>query len=352
MNLKKLLQWASIGVLLFWAALFIYFCWSGRIDRYVDVSFRTWAMISGLGLVVLAAFNALTQSADVACNHDHDHSHDHDHDHKGGCCGGDHSHDHDHHHEKEAVEIPHNHHDHEFSASGLATAILILLVPMLMAANFTEDRFSAGYLEKWGKIETQMRQQQLAKQREEIRQKEADREADEDMIAAATAIDENPYAPTEVTEADTPPEPEVEETDWDAFTLEDLKQMVPQNDDGAFLLDVAQLFYTAGDEELMTVLEGVPIQLTAQVMAPNEGEDPDTKRLRVFRLFIECCAADARPLSVPIEFAEGSPDYNEMGWYIVDGSVRYIEMPDGHVEAIIDVSKIEETTEPVDMMMF
>lgn len=206
---------------------------------------------------------------------------------------------------------------------------------------------------KWGKIERQMMQMRIAR----------DRVAEAPSLAGIDAAD-NPYTRDGIegqkpTDADTPPSPDDEPAptegeapadDWGTFTLEDLKNMVPQNDAGEFLLDVPQIFYTAGDRELMQVMEGIPVETTAQLMEETLN-NAEGNRLKAFRLFIECCAADARPLSIPVEFADSLPDYTEMGWYKLFGKLHYVEEDDG-ILPIIKIEKIEKTAEPMDGLLF
>ena len=91
----------------------------------------------------------------------------------------------------------------------------------------------------------------------------------------------------------------------------------------------------------------LPISKDVQEMNP----DAATRRLRLFRMFVECCAADMRPLPVTIEFKDGIPTYEEMGWVKVVGKVRY-EHVDGVTAPIVDVIAMEPTAEPMDMMVY
>lgn len=386
--MKKFLQFMTLATLVVWGVLFLYFYASGRIEKYLDPSFRIYALISGIGFLLLAGFNFLNRNRETgvcthdhvhgeACEHEHphhdhgpghahDHPHDgthHDHAHEDGhaCCGHDHDHDHDHaaghdhdHDHKVAHDHEHAlHHDHEETSSGIAFSLLVLLVPMLVATGYSHDRFSAEYLTKWGKIERQMMQMRIA----EARAKEAP--------GGSQASVTNPYTREGIEAAggetgvapypgqpDTPPEPKSDTAGeaWGAFTLEDLKKMVPQNDVGEFLLDVPQIFYTAGDRELMEVMEGIPVETTAQLMEETLN-NPDNTRLKAFRLFIECCAADARPLSIPVDFGQAPPEYTEMGWYRLYGKLHYANEND-EIIPMIKIERIEATSEPSDGLLF
>jgi hypothetical protein len=224
----------------------------------------------------------------------------------------------------------------------------VLLVPLLVATGYSKDRFSSEYLAKWGKIERQMMQMRIARNNEA-------RQSDTNEVSAAS----NPYTREGIDAAtpgtgDTPPDPKSDEKEatpsWNTFTMDDLKNMVPQNDKGEFLLDVPQIFYTAGDKELMEVMEGIPVETTAQLMEETL-HNPNKTRLKAFRLFIECCAADARPLSIPIDFGKAPPPYVDMGWYKIYGKLHYAR-EDGEIIPLLQIERIESTVEPTDGLLF
>ena len=230
--------------------------------------------------------------------------------------------------------------------------MIILTVPLLMAARFSEDKFSADYLQKWGKIERQIYQMRMAERRK-ARAEQAGTAATTPSSPGNT--DTPPEGGTAAAgQADTPPDGGGNSADggdeWGAFTMKDLERMVPKNSAGQFLLDVPQIFYTAGDEELMTVMEGIPVETIAQVMEETL-HNPNGHRLKLFRLFVECCAADARPLSIPIDFGAPPPAYEELGWVKVIGNLHYLE-EDGDIVPILKVETMEPTAEPMDMMMY
>jgi hypothetical protein len=382
--MKKSLQLFAVMTLFVWGGLFLYFYTSGRIEKYLDPGFRIYALVSGIGFLLLGAFNFLNRNRETGvCTHDHahgevcdhDHHHGHHHEHGEGCDHDhhhghhhDHAHggtcDHDHHHEGCGHEHPHapqaahaaaHHHDHEESASGMLFSLIVLLVPILVATGYSKDGFSSDYVAKWGKIERQMMQKRIADARiaksgDAASQPPVTNPYTREGIEAAEGVagSSTPYPG----QPDTPPEPKKDDPAeaWGAFTMEDLKKMVPQNDKGEFLLDVPQIFYTAGDKELMDVMEGIPVETTAQLMEETLN-NPDKTRLKAFRLFIECCAADARPLSIPVDFGKAPPEYTEMGWYKLYGKLHYSTEND-EIIPLIRIERIEATTEPSDGLLF
>lgn len=341
--MKKIFEILSMVTLLVWGGVFLYFYASHRVDDYLSASFRIWVPIAGVGMIILGVLNLINANRDTgacshdhahgdhsACDHDHDHEHHHhDHEHGEACdhgktCDHDH-HDHDHGHD-------HNHED--ATASSLAFALIVLLVPLLTASKYSQDSFSGDYTRKWAEIEDDMRK---------LRQKKAAIAAK--AVASAEA---NPYADPDGSKA---AEAENKGEAWGEFTIEDLKKMVPQTSAGDFLLDVPQIYYTAGDQELMKVMEGISIETVAQVIEDTvEGSPPN--RLRAYRLLIECCAADARPLSIPIDFAETAPEHEEMGWYKLIGRLHFHESNDHEYTPLLQIKSFEPTPEPADWMAY
>jgi hypothetical protein len=131
---------------------------------------------------------------------------------------------------------------------------------------------------------------------------------------------------------------------WGPYTIEDLKQQVDRNDKGEFLMDVISIFYTGGDEEIQNVVKGLPVETMGQVM-PEKMRNPENTRLRVFRLMMNCCIADARPVSIPVQFNEPMPKYKEMGWYKIHGTMAY-EKWDEFTIPVLHATVMEETEEP------
>jgi len=116
------------------------------------------------------------------------------------------------------------------------------------------------------------------------------------------------------------------------------------------MLSIQEVFYTAGDTEIQNVLKGLPVETIGQVL-PDTMNDPMGRKLKVFRLFVQCCAADARPLSIPIEFGKKAPEYEEMGWIKIIVTMNYIE-EDGMTVPVLDVKSMEPTSPPEDEMIF
>ena len=324
MNKKFFFITGAVAALV-WSATLIYFYASGRIEKYVTETFQVQALVGGIALGIIALFNLLTISEKATCGHDHsdDDEHDHDHDcghnHKEGeSCGHDHGHDHSH-----GEDVDAHHHEQE-TASGMTINYAILLLPVIAAVILTPDAMSASWIKnnatlaQPGEVSEDMALTSRKKKQEDSMapsEREVPREKTDG--AADPAVD--PYA----------------------FTEADLDNLVDKNDRGEYVITVPEIFYTGGDEALQKVLEGKPVETTGQAMEET-ANNPDGKRMRIFRLYMECCAADARPLSVPVDFPEGLPEFKEMRWYTVHGTMTF-EQSNGYTVPVIKGAKLVET---------
>ncbi len=128
------------------------------------------------------------------------------------------------------------------------------------------------------------------------------------------------------------------------FTLETLEKSRDKAADGAFQLNLLELFYTAGDEEQMAVFDGLSVETEAKLRnEPNRNADG--KRMRLYRLFMTCCAADTKAIPLSIELTDGLPDISHHSWVRVAGTMTY-EAVDGVTYPVLKVSRIEQIPVP------
>lgn len=99
----------SVAAALVWAGVLLYFVIAGRIQQYLAPVFRQYALLGGLGLLVLALFVLFTHRQATACGHDHG---------------------------------PGDEHDHEASDLSPVVIALLMVLPVLFCAVVTKDSFS------------------------------------------------------------------------------------------------------------------------------------------------------------------------------------------------------------------
>jgi uncharacterized membrane protein YcgQ (UPF0703/DUF1980 family) len=309
----------KVGALFVWAAVLLYYYASGRVNNLLtgDGFFRVQTAVAGLGLLVLGLFNVLNRKVKVTCNHDHSHGdsgHDHDHDH--GECGEDHDHDHGHQHQ-------HSHEDR--SISGQLTMLIILLLPISAAAMMSPDGYSDEFLK--------------ARQASALIDPEKAALPDKFDIRNQQGAPADPVVANAAAETTTPPKGGLPK-----FTLEDLEGFVKRSDEGNFMISLIELFYSAGDVEVREVLKGQPVETIGQVVEDSVN-NPNGTRLRAFRMFIQCCAADSRPVSIAVEFGKKPEGYRELGWYKLVGTMDF-QKENGIMTPILSLTEFTATEEP------
>ncbi|MDB6069862.1 MAG: hypothetical protein JWL81_1033 [Verrucomicrobiales bacterium] len=354
---RNFLLFLELAVLLIWAVTMVWFYASGRINNYLigEGTFRIQVLVGGLLLAVLGLFNWKMRGllASVGCGHDHghdcghDHSHDQDYSHSHGKdCGHDHDHDHNHSHSHshgkdsghsqshmhqhagggccshEEVADPslvatkskagsstcgseadccgagaalpghdeesHGGHDHEGTPGGRGLALALLAISVTSAVAFTPDDFSDRYKKN--------------------------------MLSA--------YSSRKATDAGKAPAefrltPEGSPAAAAGMTLAVVEKYRPRNKDGNFELGVEELYYSSADPEYAKVMKGQGVETLGQIVKDTTGTEPG--RWRVFILQMTCCAADARPISLPVVFETEVPNLQEMGWFKLKGTIDYVQ---------------------------
>jgi uncharacterized repeat protein (TIGR03943 family) len=266
-------------VLLIIGGVLCYFVASGRIAGradggapYVTGRFRALALAGGLGIMVLGVFNFLQRRRNAGCGHAHD---EHD------CCGHDHDHDHSH----APAAAPHS---HDPSMGSRALVLLLISGSLAAGAILTPDGYSSKFMQTKGAAFDA-----------------AARDSGAIKVDAATAAAKQEAAAV------------------GGLTLELIEKYQKRNADGNFELGVMQLYYTGSDPEYAKVMDGQQVETTGQMV--KDEVNPGPGHVRLFTLQVTCCAADARPYSIPVIFEGKTPDYVEMGWYTVTGTLEFTQ---------------------------
>jgi uncharacterized repeat protein (TIGR03943 family) len=122
-------------------------------------------------------------------------------------------------------------------------------------------------------------------------------------------------------------------------------QYLPRAADGNVALEVTDLLYGESEDSLRKMFAGKTIEVIGQYLP---GSDP--KQFKLVRMFIVCCAADARPLAVPVEVPSPTTAA-EMGWVKVIGKATYTKNGD-RVHVLLNADKVESTDPPAEAMLY
>ena len=109
------------------------------------------------------------------------------------------------------------------------------------------------------------------------------------------------------------------------------------------------MLYAAQDNALRKDFEGKPVELIGQLM-PDTSNNPNGLRFKAVRMFMTCCAADARPVATLVE-ANTPAKLPEMSWVKVTG-VATFPIENGRRVAVLKADKVEKCKPPEETMLY
>ena len=279
-------RWLPCATLAAWSAIILVFSFDGRVKTALAGEFRIYALIAGV-LLALGALIFLLAKADATCCSD-------------SACG---------------------HGLSRFGAGKLLT-FLVLTVPILLVF----------------KADPEALKKVLAENRKEL-------SSDSALVTASfEKRKQDAQLPPPLPAATDPAAPaipgkiaEKNPTDWLVRTPE-----------GNIVTEVLDLLYAAQDNVLRQDFEGKRVELIGQYM-PDTTSNPDGKRFKAVRMFMTCCAADARPVATLVEM-EKLPGVPEMTWVKIIG-VPTFPVEKGRRISVLQAEKVAKTEPPADSVL-
>jgi hypothetical protein len=129
--------------------------------------------------------------------------------------------------------------------------------------------------------------------------------------------------------------------------LPDYMQRTPEGHVAAEILD---LLYSVQDSQLRKDFEGKTVQLIAQTMPDKTSEGGASPRFKAVRMFMTCCAADARPVATLIQ-TKTPLDLPEMSWVKIVGKATF-PVEKGKRIALVEADSVQPTKPPEETMLF
>ena len=282
-------RWLPCLTLGVWSAILLYFYFSGRIQAFLVPMFRPYVLITGVVMAVMAIMLLFGST-------------------ESSCCAADAC-------------------SHSLSRSSLGKLLtfLILLLPVTTAAFFSPDAFGKAAVQNRG------------------------------IITDASALGPAPRGGSSLPMPEPPLPTKDQEQPPAATTQAPATGDQPPNDyldrtaEGHIVAEVLDLLYAAQDNALRKDFEGKTVQLVGQLM-PDSSTSASGKRFKAVRMFMTCCAADARPVATLVE-AEKLPDLPEMTWVKVVGTSTF-PIENGRRTAVIKASTVEKTSPPEESMLY
>jgi hypothetical protein len=122
-------------------------------------------------------------------------------------------------------------------------------------------------------------------------------------------------------------------------------QYLPRGEDGNVVLEVSDLLYSQSEESLRKLFTGKTIEVIGQYLP-----GADKSEFKIVRMFIWCCAADARPISVPVKTQE-PVQISDMSWVKVIGQPEF-ESNGDHTKVVLKAAQVLPTDPPAEAMLY
>jgi uncharacterized repeat protein (TIGR03943 family) len=123
----------------------------------------------------------------------------------------------------------------------------------------------------------------------------------------------------------------------------------PLKEVGSMPLQVIDMLYALQMPSYREEFEGKDVEMIAQYVPMTTG-NPKGDRFQAVRMFITCCAADAKPVGVTVR-ASAIPSVPEMGWVKITGKPSF-PMEGGKRTAILEASKVEPCDAPTEPFVY
>ena len=203
-------------------------------------------------------------------------------------------------------------HDHAgASFSGGIASLLILVVPLLAATKISQSGFGATAVKNRGVV--------------------------------SDIADLPGYTP-----ALEPALPNHDGTIGEA-TMMDPSLYLKKNDSGQILAELIDLVYAAGDADLLSDFENQEVELVGQFLPARTGNSSGD-RFRLVRMFVMCCAADARPVGISIQDNQAL-NFPEMTWVKVRGKATF-PVEGGRRTPLVIAESVTETEPPRESFVY
>jgi len=137
--------------------------------------------------------------------------------------------------------------------------------------------------------------------------------------------------------------------EWVTDPSMDAMSYLARTEEGKIAAETIDLLFAAEEEAIRVDFENQEIEVTGQYL-PAKMNNPGGKRFNLVRLFIMCCAADGRPIAVPVEAPPGL-DFPDMQWIKVKGRAVF-PVEGGRRVPLIIAESVEETDPPAETFLY
>lgn len=284
-------RWLTLVTLVVWASLLLYFWLSGRVASYLHPQFHAYVAAAGVLLAFLVPVWWWASREEASgC---------------GSCCDG-HDHGHDH-------GVP-----PRGLSAGAALAFLVLILPVSAATVISPGQFGEAVVMNRG-IVTDITQLPTASPSFGASWQDAPMVGDGEL-------------------------PDI--MDWPE-DFEEGVEFYTRRPDGAIELETIDLLFAADEPGLREEFEDQRVSILGQYVPPRGGSSGG---FDLVRMFVVCCAADARPLGIKVVAPE-AVEVPRMGWVRITGVARF-EQVGGRFEPSLELESIENVEAPRETFLY
>jgi uncharacterized repeat protein (TIGR03943 family) len=293
-------------------AVLLDFFFTGRVDQYLHPQFRPWTLVAGVIFCVVGIVYAAAKTTAQCCI-------------DGECV-----------------------HQDVNSPVRTLVAFLVLFVPLAAGVALSKDGYdqhavlNRGFVQDITKLPSRSSSPTAGTRNNQVIPPQA-LGADMDERASQPLPQDTPSLPAGpdvATNGGTgQANPAVPSPD------EGSAQYLPKAADGNVALEVTDLLYAESEDSLRRMFADKTIEVIGQYLPGSDG-----KEFKLVRMFIVCCAADARPLAVPVAVS-GPMTATEMGWVKVVGKATYTQKGD-RAHVVLQADKVEPTDPPAEAMLY
>ena len=303
--MKTLSRGLSALTLVAWGVLMLYFYLSGRLAEYLVPAYRPMVAIAGVVMLLLAVSMVWGN--------------------RGGAAG---------------LLSDGLASDDRFDAASApriraaqVLAFLMLVVPIWAATGVSADHFSASTMLNRGILS------------------DPSKLPGKPSAALVNAAGQAPPPVAQNAAADAkyePPLPGATPIPADATpSALDASQYLKKTAEGNVIAEVTDLLFASDDDSMRPLFDKRKVEMIGQFMPADKG---GAHRFQIVRMFMVCCAADARPIAVSVE-AKDAPKLAEMAWARVVGTVDF-PVEDGHRVPILHADSVKACDPPAELMLY
>jgi len=301
-------RWLPCLTLAAWSAVILTFEANGKVKALLAPQFRVYALIAGIVLGLMAIIFLFVRTDTSCCS--------------SAECG----------------------HSLSKRASGRILTFLILLLPLTVAATFSPTTFGRTAIENRG----------ITDDVTKLGIKDRKVAAPPDFALPTKTPDANATSVAATSSSNTPPAPAPATTTVASSTQPPASEpaasdYLTRTPEGNIVAEVLDLLYAAQDTVLRKDFEGKRVELIGQLM-PDKTSAEQSKRFKAVRMFMTCCAADARPIATLVE-ADKLPEFAEMTWIKITGTPSF-PMENGRRVSVLKAERVEKTEPPEEAMLY